>query len=373
MEAGFGIAGPASVVQVFAEKEDGMQYQWKRKVNPVCIILLTLLFAHGATCWTQNLKDSPARQTGAATAGNVEDWNSLQLTNGALTPEPPLLGEKDDFPQFTRELLQVKWRRGDPIDLYVIRPKGVSNPPVILYLYTYPSETDRFRNNDYCARVTKDGFAAIGFVSALTGHRYQNRPMKEWFVSELPEALGTSVHDVQMILNYLSTRADLDMSKVGMFGEGSGGTIAILSAAVDPRIKTVDVLDPWGDWPDWMAKSELIPEEERPNYVKPEFLKKVAAFDPVQWLPRLNSQHVRIQQVMDDAVTPKLAKERISSVAPAGAQVVQYDSTRDFFGAVSGGRIFQWAKEQLKPAPLKPAAIQAAQKPGVRAVESGRD
>jgi len=373
METGFGIAGACLCRARIRGKEDGMQYLWKRKVNPLCMILLSLLFAHGATCWTQNLKTSPARQTGAAIAGNVEDWNSLLLTNGALTPEPPLLGEKDDLPQFTRELLQVKWRRGDPIDLYVIRPKGVSNPPVILYLYTYPSESDRFRNDDYGARLTKDGFAAIGFVSALTGHRYQNRPMKEWLVSELPEALGTSVHDVQMILNYLSTRGDLDMSKVGMFGEGSGGTIAILSAAVDPRIKTVDVLDPWGDWPDWMAKSDLIPEVERPNYVKPEFLQKVAAFDPVQWLPRLNSQHVRIQQVLDDAVTPKLAKERINSAAPPDAQVVRYDSTRDFFGAISGGRIFQWAKEQLKPAPPKPSAIQASQKSGVRAVESGRD
>jgi len=353
-------------------KEDGMQYQWKRKVNQFCIISLTLLFTGSETCWTQELKANPAHQ-GGATAGKVEDWNSLLLADGVLTPERPLLGEKDDLPQFTRELLQVKWRSGDPIDLYVIRPKAVTNPPVILYLYSYPSETDRFRDDSYCARVTKDGFAAVGFVSALTGHRYQNRPMKQWFVSELPEALGTSVHDVQMILNYLSTRSDLDMSKVGMFGEGSGGTIAILSAAVDPRIKTLDLLDPWGDWPDWMAKSEIIPEEERPNYVKPEFLQKVAALDPVQWLPRLNSQAVRIQQVMDDSVTPKAAKERIESAAPRGAQAVRYDSTHDFFGAVSGGRIFQWSKEQLKPAPPKPPAIQASQKPGVRAVESGRD
>jgi hypothetical protein len=350
-----------------------MQYLWKTKVNQLCIISLTWLFALTAISWTQELKANPDRPTGPGTPGTVENWNTLALTDGVLTPEVPLLGEKDNFPLFTRELIQVKWRHGDPIDLYVIRPTGAVNPPVILYLYSYPSETDRFRDDSYCARVTKDGFAAIGFVSALTGHRYQNRPMKQWFVSELPEALGSSVHDVQMILNYLATRGDLDTTKVGMFGEGSGGTIAVLSAAVDSRIKTVDLLDPWGDWPDWMAKSELIPEAERPNYVKPEFLKKVAAFDPVEWLPQLTSQHVRIQQVMDDSITPKAAKARINAVAPVGAQVVQYDSTRDFFGAVSGGRIFQWAKEQLKPVPPKAPAIQASQKSGVRAVESGRD
>src|ERR1022692_4628664 len=76
-----------------------------------------------------------------------------------------------------------------------------------------------------------------GFVSALTGQRYHDRPMKEWFVSELPEALGSSVHDVQMILNYLADRNDLDMTRVGMYGQGSGGTIAILAASADPRLK----------------------------------------------------------------------------------------------------------------------------------------
>jgi len=125
---------------------------------------------------------SPAR---ARAAANVENWNSLSLADSAFHAETPLLGEKDNLPQFTRELIQVKWRLGDPIDLYVIRPKGVAKPPVVLYLYSYPTETDRFRDDNYCVRITKDGFAAVGFVSALTGHRYHDRPMKEWFVSEL--------------------------------------------------------------------------------------------------------------------------------------------------------------------------------------------
>ena len=234
--------------------------------------LFFLLFINATMGWAQQsgLNLAGSNQTGLVTArpvGNLEDWSSLSLTNGELIPDPPLLGEKYDNPQFTRELLQVKWRQGDPIDLYVIRPKGVAHPPAILYLYSYPSETEVFRGDTYCANVTKGGFAAIGFVSALNGHRYTNRPMKQWFVSELQEALGSSVHDVQMILNYLATRGDLDMSRIGMFGVGSGGTIAILAAAADPRIKTIDVIDPWGDWPDWMAKSSLIPEVERPRYL----------------------------------------------------------------------------------------------------------
>jgi cephalosporin-C deacetylase-like acetyl esterase len=59
--------------------------------------------------------------------------------------------------------------------------------------------------------------------------------MREWFISELQESLATSAHDVQMVLNYLASRNDLDMSRVGMFTAGSGANIAILASAVDAR------------------------------------------------------------------------------------------------------------------------------------------
>ena len=317
-----------------------------------------------------------AQQSGTALpdrqlAGNVEDWTTLTLAHSELHAEPPVAGEKNDMPRFTRELWQVKWRQGDPIDLYVIRPKDVAKPPVVLYLYSYPSETDRFRDDAYCARLTAGGFAAVGFVSALTGQRYSNRPMKQWFVSELQESLATSVHDVQMILNYLATRGDLDMSKVGMFGTGSGGAIAVLAASVEPRIKAIDVLNPWGDWPDWLAESGIIPDEERPNFLKPEFQKKVANLDPVQYLPSL-TQQVRIQNVMGNTATPKAAREKINAAAPKSAQISDYDDTKKFFSAEGGGRIFQWIKAQLQPPVPPPNAAQKAQ-PQASKTEPGHD
>jgi hypothetical protein len=341
----------------------------------LCLLLLTSMPGRAQQAGSsQAASDSPALGV-KRPVGNLEDWSSLSLANSDLVAERPLLGETDDEPQFTRELLQVKWRQGDPIDLYVIRPKNVVKPPAILYLYSYPSESEVFRNDAYCTNVTKNGFAAIGFVSALTGHRYTNRPMKQWFVSELQEALGSSVHDVQMILNYLSTRDDLDMSAIGMFGVGSGATIAILAAGADPRIKTVDLIDPWGDWPDWMAKSSLIPERERPNYLKPEFLKKVAPLDPVEWLPQLKSQHVRLQQVLDDSVTPTIAQQRIKAAASGTTQVVDFRTTQQFSQALAGDKLLRWMKDQLRPpAPLQPATRDSQNSQAVKpAIESNDD
>src|SRR5258708_20859062 len=237
--------------------------------------------------------------------GVTEDWTSPALSGSSLKPVPLLGGVVDERPGYTLELIQVQWRWGDPLDLYVMKPKGVKKPPVILHLYGYPADTDAFKNETFQRALIKNGFAAVGFVSALTGHRYHDRPMKEWFLSELREALATSADNVLMVLNVLATRGDLDMNRVGMFGQGSGASIAILASAADPRIKVLDVLDPWGDWPTWIATSPFVPEEERSDYLKPEFLKKAAPLEPLDWLQKIQAKEFRLQQIIFETETPK--------------------------------------------------------------------
>ena len=287
-----------------------------------------------------------------------EDFSTLSLEGSHLHSAPPLLGDRVETPEYVRELIQVQWREGDAIDLYVIRPTGIKNPPVVLYLYGFPSDTDRFHDDKFCKRVVSNGAAAVGFVSALTGQRYHSRPIKEWFVSELPGSLAATVHDVQMILNYLQTRGDLDMDHVGMFGEGSGGAIAILSAASDPRIKALDLLQPWGDWPDWLAEAPIIPEKERPAYTTPAFLKKLLPLEPVSYLPQLKSRSIRMQIV--DASALKLPA-KLLEIAARGDKVLHYKSAQDLLNVSSGGRLFQWIGEQVKPATETPTTTPAPQ------------
>jgi hypothetical protein len=306
-------------------------------------------------------KRKPVQQQNAA-----EDWTTLKVSPDQKGPDPfpPM---RSEFPEFTREFVQLTWRPGDLIDLYVLKPAGFKKPPLILYLYSFPKTTEAgFKDNDFAKLLTKNGFAAVGFVSALTGPRYHDRPMKQWFVSELQEALAASVHDVQLILNYLDQRGDLDMSRVGMFADGSGASIAIMAASVDPRIKALDLLNPWGDWPDWMAKSTLIQlEDERAEYVKPEFLKKVENLDPVKYLPQLTTQRVRLQYLDMDTVTPKSAWERIKAAAPPNAVVAEYPNLKALgktfgFGPEFTSKLFEWIQMQV----VAPSSVEQSTQAG---------
>jgi dienelactone hydrolase len=277
-----------------------------------------------------------------------EDWSSLQIGASKLEPERPLVGQTEEQEKFTRSLIQLKWRPGDPIDLWVVIPKGVKNPPVVLYLYNADQDTDRFRDNYWAENAVSGGVAAVGFVSALTGHRFHDRPLKQWFVSELQESLGSTVHDVKFILDYLALRGDVDMNHVGMFGEGSGGAIAILAAAADPRIKAADALEPWGDWPDFLAKSPVVqPDPDHAQYVKPEFLNKVKPLDPVTWLPQLKVP-IRIQQVRQSDGTPIECKDTIKAAAPKQAEIVRFEASKDLTTRESKGRLFDWIKHQVQ-------------------------
>jgi len=309
----------------------------------------------------------PEAQAEAGAKQPAEDWAGLEALRAPVALKQALPGPEaelgsSDSGGFSRELIEAEWRTGDPIDLYIVKPKGVERPPVVLYLFSYPSELDRYKDNNYCDFLTRHGFAAVGFVSPLTGQRYHDIPQKKWFVSELPMTLTYSVQDVQLILDYLEKRGDMDMTRVGMFGDGSGATIAVLAAAVDSRIKAVDLLNPWGDWPDWFAHSTLVPKDERDDYLKPEFLSNLENLDPVKWLPRIKA-HGRLQYVMKGVtVTPDVAKQRVAAVAPANVKVVRYENSQDFFKNVAlTGTGFDWIKQQLtspaqRQAPSKAAA-----------------
>ena len=276
-----------------------------------------------------------------------EDWTSPGLERTHLHPHKPLVMTREDRTTFTRDIVLLQWRPLDPIYLFVLRPKGVAKPPVALYLYSYPQDKERFRNDGFCSRLLRNGYAVVGFESALTGDRYRFRPMREWFVSELPEALASSAHDVPLILNYLATRNDLDMSRVGMFGQGSGGAIAILAAGADPRIKAVDVLNPWGDWPDWMKSSSLIPEAERKNYVTDGFQKNLNPLEPMAWINRLPGRHIRVQFIENDTDMPLVCQNKFVASVPSGVEVKKYTDVLDAFHSLADGRLGLWLGRQL--------------------------
>lgn len=280
-----------------------------------------------------------------------EDWASIKLDTSTLELKESLIGERLNFDSFTREFTRVKWRPSDPIDLHIAIPKGVDHPPVIIYLYGFPTDQKRYGDQGWYGRITSGGFAAVAFVPSLEGPRFHApRPMNQTYLSQLPEALATLTHDIQMLINYLSSRKDLnlDLNHIGIFATGSAATAAILAAAADPRITAIDLLNPWGDWPDWLPKSELVGMAGCDVCTKPDFLPALAPLDPVKWLPTLKTPYIRIRHFVENGQTPRLAQDKMEAVVPKTADLTRFDSVVEFNRSASGGKTFDWLKGALK-------------------------
>jgi acetyl esterase/lipase len=353
------LSGPSGIKPVNSEKQfagDGMR---TRSIVLLLAVLICLpVWAspqHDGAATGKDAEGTKITQSDSKKDSDLEkeNWGALNDLKTGL--QPPSYSEfaRDEQPEFVRQVVRVQWRAHDPIDLWVIRPKVNGNVPVVLYLYGNYDNGDRFRDNGWCKRATAGGFAAVGFVSDLTDYRFRFRPLRQWFVSELAESIGSTVHDVQFILNYLAVRGDMDMDRVGMFGMGSGATIAILSAQADPRIKTLDLLDPWGDWPTWLKQSPLVGEDERSKFLTPEFLKSVSTLDPVAYLPSLKTQHIRLQQTLSEPETPKAAKDRIAAAVPDPSQLAQYASPMDMLKSWQTTGLSGWMKQQMRPHTLR--------------------
>lgn len=277
-----------------------------------------------------------------------ERYDVLTIDKAQFLKTEVEIGQTAVLPTYTEELLRVKWRQHDPIDVSIVKPSGIEKPPVVIFLYSYGSNPERFLNPQFCATLASKGFAAVGFQTALTGPRYHDRPLKKWFVSELPESIGASVHDVQLMIDYLQTRGDLDTRRIGIFGQGSGGAIAILAAVADRRITAIDVMNPWGDWPDWLQYSPVVPNEERADYASPVFLEKVKPLDPVHWMDHLVDRPFRLQETLFDQTVPEKARIKIQESLPKTGQFVSYADLATYTNDVSrNGRMLDWIQDQL--------------------------
>jgi hypothetical protein len=100
-----------------------------------------------------------------------------------------------------------------------------------------------------------------------------------------------------------------------------------------------------------MATSPFVPEDERASYIKPEFLKKAAALEPVESLPRIQAKEFRLQDAIFDSITPRAAKEKLRAAVPGNASVVIYKTPEDFNAVVRHHQELDWVKNELRALP----------------------
>jgi acetyl esterase/lipase len=102
---------------------------------------------------------------------------------------------------------------------------------------------------DLLERYADQGFLAVAMDARHAGERgipipglanpHQSAILRAFRTGEGQPYLYDTVWDVMRLVDYLSTRADVDPSRIGVIGNSKGGTEAYLAAAADTRIAAV--------------------------------------------------------------------------------------------------------------------------------------
>ena len=181
----------------------------------------------------------------------------------------PRVAETKEFPTYTRETVLFQSRSNMTVFGYMLLPKDFETPgPVVLCLHGHGRGVDDIvgiqedgtmrteygeYQNDFALQCVDRGYAALAIEQFGFGHRRDDAACQRGAGNSscLPASgaafllgetmIGWRVYDAMRSLDYLSTRSEIDMNRIGVMGISGGGTTTFYSAAIDERFKVAVV------------------------------------------------------------------------------------------------------------------------------------
>jgi len=112
------------------------------------------------------------------------------------------------------------------------RPAGLSRPPTVVFFHEFGA--DRRSAGTYAGWLLEAGYAVLAFDSRGHGDSKNTDDYvpRQW-------ATDRELADGEAALAYVRSRADLDATRLILFGVSRGGVVATALASVDPDIAAV--------------------------------------------------------------------------------------------------------------------------------------
>jgi dienelactone hydrolase len=210
----------------------------------------------------------------ARTTGQAEEWQKtlrakiIDLLGGFPPPGSPLNPvtlETRQFPGYKREKIVFDSRPGVSVLAYLLLPDKAPSPaPTVICVPGHGRGVDdivgiddRGRDrtdksgyqHDFAIQVAEAGMAALAIEPMAFGCRRDPinagrglsqkgcEPAAGGALLLGETMIGWRVWDVVRSIDYISTRRELDATRVGCMGISGGGTTTLFAAALEPRIR----------------------------------------------------------------------------------------------------------------------------------------
>lgn len=166
---------------------------------------------------------------------------------------------------FTREKIVFTGARGARVPAYLAFPDSGPAHPLVLLLHAGASskeawwQTDSYdRGGVLTRRLLEAGFAVFALDARNHGERANGIDFvpiptvyftNKWWASFRAMLVETASDHIRA-LQYLATRPEIDVRRIGTVGQSMGGFTAFYLAALDPRVSTIvagapALAEPW--------------------------------------------------------------------------------------------------------------------------------
>ena len=239
------------------------------------------------------------------------------------------------------ELVRIPYA-GTELPAYLRVPAGPVPPPVVIMVPGLDSTKEELQ-------ATAEYYLARGLATIAIDGPGQGESEFELPIEPAYEKVATAAVD------YLRTRADVDGSRIGLFGVSLGGYYAARAAAYERRLTAVVALaGPYRmdlDWADLPAQTRLTIQVRSGAASEPQARAKAAELTLEDAAGRI-SLPLLVVGGARDRIVPAYHQERLAKEAP-GAELLMYaDGSHGVTnrGYESRSRMADWLADHLRRA-----------------------
>ncbi|RJP14890.1 MAG: hypothetical protein C4520_20900 [Candidatus Abyssobacteria bacterium SURF_5] len=172
------------------------------------------------------------------------------------------------------------------------------------------------------AHLVRAGYATLRIDAQYCGER------------QIPFINGASIHpryyyrnrdamiqtalDLMRAVDYLATRQDVDMRKVGFAGFSMGGAVGAIFSSYEERIKAVVLGITGGDFSKWKVSAPDGRALER-------MLQAYHLVDPIHYVRKISPRRLLMQNARNDIIISRDAAEALFNAALDPKQIIWYD------------------------------------------------
>jgi dienelactone hydrolase len=177
------------------------------------------------------------------------DFKTL-LQRPAITPNPSILSFTTDSAIIEKGFFYSEAAEKVPLLIYKPVSNEMKKLPVVICLHGTGGSKDGDAIKSLLYRFSKLGFMAVAIDARYHGERVITVPGRNYYTEAIIKAWQNkdaskqehpfffdTVYDLWKLVDYLTTRPDVDANRIGMMGISMGGIETWMAASVDTRIK----------------------------------------------------------------------------------------------------------------------------------------